>query len=456
MLKQIMFFAFIIFLFQNFVVALFAQQLVNSEIKWNYDATPSFRESVKTTASKIFLPTLPAKNIVAKNTIEVEKVYRDDSVKILSVFLKSTLIPKELNTNLIAFKNTNEKPIIMLPNFMTNKPEPCNDGFIASWSNWQFSFLYIDTAKCVVLGIKSNPKTYNPDRDYELVKPVFNESFNRTFDIEEFFLDEKVFSRAPSQVAAYYKRPIMDNERDKKTSWGLAGNFTLCSDNLTTVFFHCEKNIPDNIDANTYSRFSKNITMENLVPVSAKRLEEEKQKIAQSNPVKSPPSPANATTKTITEYNNKIINAEKEIQELIKTESGRLQLIDSLSKTTWHDYENLARLALENYFRNNAKKIREKELNKIHELLKSDNIEIRRYGISFITLSQAPDAARILEKLFETETDSITQRAIINSLSTIGDKNTLKFLENIQSNENLKPLVRQDARITIKKIKSCF
>jgi hypothetical protein len=231
---------------------------------------------------------MPTKEICVKNTVEVETMYRNDSVKMLSVFLKPTIIPKELKTHLIPFKNTKEQPIIMLPNFMTNKPEFCEDGFIASWSNNQFSFFYIDTAKCVVLGIKVNPQYYTPDNEYEVIRRFFSKSFELTFEIEEFFLEEKVFSKKPLQVSAYYKRPIMDDERNKKTAWGLAGNFMLFSNNFSTVFFRCEKNISAEIDIDSQSRFSKHIIMANLVPVTAKRLEEEKQKAADSNPIVQP------------------------------------------------------------------------------------------------------------------------------------------------------------------------
>jgi hypothetical protein len=241
MLKRIELVFVVFCLLQCVVGVLFAQADAESVWKWNYDATPSFREPVKKSASKVFLPVMPTKEACAKNSVEVENAYRDDSVKMLSVFLKPAIIPKELKTHLIPFKNTKEQPIIMLPNFMTNKPEFCEDGFIASWSNNQFSFFYIDTAKCVVLGVKVNPNYYKPDSDYEIIRRFFTEPFELSFEIEEFFLDEKVFSKKPLQVSAYYKRPIMDNERNKETSWGLAGNFMLFSDNFSTVFFRCEK-----------------------------------------------------------------------------------------------------------------------------------------------------------------------------------------------------------------------
>jgi hypothetical protein len=297
-------------------VQLFAQMQNDSVWQWNHDAVPSFREPLKKSTSKIFLPFMPTKDSCTKNTIEVDAAYRNDSIKFLSIFLKSEVIPNDLATHLIPFRNTNKPPIIALPNLMTGESEPCTDGFIASWSNEKFSFFYIDTATCVVLGIKVNPKSnYMPDSEYEAMRLFLTDAFEKSFNIDdEFFLDEKVFSKKPLQVAAYYKRPIMDNERDKKTAWGLTGNFSILSNSLTTVFFRCEKNIPDDIANSSLSRFSKQITMNNLVPVTAKRLKEEKQKSAQHKPT-TLPTPANTASpkviQQIKEHETKINAAEK-------------------------------------------------------------------------------------------------------------------------------------------------
>ncbi|MDR2641426.1 MAG: hypothetical protein LBC74_01390 [Planctomycetaceae bacterium] len=450
MSKRIELVVFVFCLFYYFSIVLFAQTQSDVVWKWNHDATPSFREPVKKNVSKVFLPVMPAKEVCAKNSVEVETVYRDDSVKMLSVFLKPTIIPKELKTHLIPFKNTKEEPIIMLPNFITNKTEFCADGFIASWSNDQFSFFYIDTAKCVVFGVKVNPNYYTPDSDYEILRRFFSEAFELSFEIEEFFLDEKVFSKKPLQVSAYYKRPIMDNERNQETSWGLAGNFMLFTENFSTVFFRCEKNISEDIDIDAYSRFSKKILMDNLVPVSAKRIEDEKQKAAnnaaaQPIPATNPPLDINKTTDA---------EAKKETQELAKTESGRLQLIDSLvNKSTWYEYENFARIAITNYYLNNtSKQISITESNRIKELLKSDNADIRAHGITFLAFAKVQNAARILENLFEIETNITNQESIIYKLSDIGGKQSLTFLQNIQSNESLKPTLRKTARIAITKL----
>jgi hypothetical protein len=440
------------FLFQNFVVSLFAQNDSTSAWKWNYDAKPSFLKPANKTKSKVFLPAMPTKDDYAKNRIDVEFAYCEDSVKMLSVFLKPIIIPKELNKHLIAFRNPKEQPIIMLPNFITNQPEICEDGFIVSWSNDQFSFFYLDTAKCVVFGVNVNPKYYTPDSDYEILRRFLNESFTLTFDIDEFFLDEKVFSKKPLEVSAHYKRPIMENERNKKTPWGLSGNFTLFSENFTTVFFRCDKNIPDDIDLETQSRFSKLVTMENLVPVSVKRREEEKRT---NNPPLPPPPPINTPLLAKTHKTNET-NTKNETEKLAQTESGRLKLMDSLvDKTMWKEYKNFARIAIGNYYlNNNSKQISTQESNKIKELLQSNDAEIRAHGITFLAFARVHDAAQILENIFETETNITNQESIIHKLSDIGDKRSLKFLTTIQSNETLKPTLRKITRQAITKIEN--
>jgi hypothetical protein len=194
--------------------------------------------------------------------------------------------------------------------------------------------------------------------------------------------------------------------------------------------------------------------MNNLVPVSAKRLKEEKQKAADNDSVEQPMPANNPSTEPI-EHKTNEADAEKKTQELAVTESGRLQLINSLdNKTTWKEYKKFARFAITDYYLKNKSKISTQESNRIKELLKSDDAEIRSHGITFLAFAKVQDAARILEGLFETETNLKNQESIIYKLSDIGDKQSLPFLKKIQSNESLKPILRKTARLAITKIES--
>jgi hypothetical protein len=124
-------------------------------------------------------------------------------------------------------------------------------------------------------------------------------------------------------------------------------------------------------------------------------------------------------------------------------------------KTISKEYKSITQNILEKYYlQNTAKQISADESNKLQELLKSDEILCRQYGIIFFMYARIPDLPRILENSFESEKDHTNRHAIIYALSKSGDKQTLLFLEQIQSNKNFNTSLRRAARIAITNIEN--
>jgi hypothetical protein len=223
------------------------------------------------------------------------------------------------------------------------------------------------------------------------------------------------------------------------------------------VFFRCEKNVPDDFVTDTSSRFSAPVMMDNLVPVTAQRLEEERQKMAQREQPE-PPPPADASSpeviKWLKEYDAKVATAEQKANELVQTEAGRLKLLNSLgNKASMDEYKNIARNTLETYYRTNRKKqISAAESEKLQEVLKSHDTQERLRAIVLFNFAKISNAPRILEEAFETETNPTNKEAIVGALSTVGDKQTIRFLGRIQSNEKQDATIRSKARSASTKI----
>ena len=133
-----------------------------------------------------------------------------------------------------------------------------------------------------------------------------------------------------------------------------------------------------------------------------------------------------------------------------------MKLLNSLgNKTGMKEYKNIARFALEMYYLGNkTKQISTAESEKLQEMLKSEDTQERMYSILFFCHAKIPNSPRILENAFETETDSAYKQAIIGALSVAGDKQTIRFLGKIQSNEKLDITIRSKARSAITKIET--
>ena len=101
MFKKVFVSFFLLVLIINSSAVLHAQGNSAPSLKWNHEAVLSFREPVKKEEVKDFLPYFPSKEAYAKSAVEVEQKYREDSVKLLHVFLKPDAIPNDLASQLL-------------------------------------------------------------------------------------------------------------------------------------------------------------------------------------------------------------------------------------------------------------------------------------------------------------------------------------------------------------------
>ena len=120
-------------------------------LRWNHDAQPSFVKDNRKVVYPDFLPRLPTAADCQKYALQNGDVYREDSLKILTLFVKPESIPNDLKANLIAVQTSaTDQPILSVPDLMLRTSTPVREGLATCWSTDEWSFFYLDTVASVV------------------------------------------------------------------------------------------------------------------------------------------------------------------------------------------------------------------------------------------------------------------------------------------------------------------
>jgi len=440
---------------------LLGQGSPQNSLRWNHDAQPSFVKDDWNVVYPDFLPRFPTEADCRKYALWIDDAYREDSLKILALFVKPESIPNDLKNNLIAVQVPSTHPAILsVPDLMTCTSIPVREGLAVCWSTDEWSFFYLDTAMSVVLLIQKNPDySWSSGNEYTAVASVLCPDFADMVH-DHSLIEEELFKRNPLLVASLRSRIVSTEEQEKQSPWGLAAEATFFYDSANQFWaFRCDKLLDKSRRPGTFSRFVPDAMQERLSAANRQVVT-----TPVNNDAPSPESFENMTEKEIMAHmaavHKRMEEEEKTRRKAVETEKGRLKLIATLgdAKVSKFEKDRIIGALWMVYDANirNGKDLSAAELTALKKLLNSNDASCRRYGLNMMYSTRPGVIQNIYFDFFPKETDVENRQYIVESLGWKGNREAIPFLESIYPDKNNPPMVRRTAWRALNQIEAKF